>query len=309
MKNSFSQAVLFSLFFVSSAYAEGGSGREGHGGETVTCFTSADLAKQVRHQLEENLKNKIQVNPLTSEVLDEITSVELLDLYSARRPKGWQKSSAMITSSESYSYLVDRQMEKARSTNFLFYQTLKRESEALPFEDWRSSDGVGQLDDAAIAFTLPQECVPIQIAYQQIITPKMAVISYNSRLFEKMDPVDQSALIFHEWLYHYFLIESQVQNSLKPQLIIGRFYSIDYSRLKSRDFNQFLIEVGFYGEQKTYCHVTGEPQQCFYHGAIQKETGLPESHYLNDCYYHGYLFPAGAVVGRKDYLKGTRFEY
>ena len=287
----FSLILMQFLFHPSEVHAQEGGGREGHGGGTVTCFNSKEIAAQVRHQLEENRKNDIQVDARPPDVLDQIKSVELLDLYSARRPNEGGNEDPILTSSEVYSYELDARIEAVRSTHFLLYSILKKQAAAIPFADWKKSDGVTQLNDAAMGFTLPVQCVPIQIANQQILSPNLTVVSYDPRLFERMGSVDQAALIFHEWIYHYMVLEYKAKDSLKTQLMIGKIFSTSFSRLRAKDFSQYLTHLGLFTDWKIECASDGSNERCLYF--LNQSTPPPSVFYLNDFYHGLWSFTAG----------------
>lgn len=235
-------------------YAEGGS--ESHGGSGIACFRTEEMAAQVRATIDHNRQNEIQgkpdatVDPLSPGALSQLPvgSVELLDLYLARHSKDGQLiDDPLISLSLPFQDIISDREDQIRRTNILlFTEILSENTFILPFdnEHWRASTfGLNSIDDAKIPLHLPKNCVHIQIAYQQVENKKQATVFYDSRLFERMPPVDQAALFFHERIYNHLVNLIGANDSVGAQRIVAKIFQKNFGPTIAGDCDKLLLEL------------------------------------------------------------------
>jgi hypothetical protein len=210
-------AFILTSALTSRAYAGGwGSG----GGNARVCFKTPDSAQKVIDQKGE----------ITDDLLDQITSIETLDLYEAELPRGLSGKKipiAQMREGESYLDYFDRIVARAVSTVPELGRAI-RDNRAL-FNDntviLHDSSLKRVYDEATVASTSDKRCVLATMAVQQN-TNGYWLLHIDRRLFfhPNHSELSRAALLLHEATYAVARGLGQT-DSANTRLVVGDLIS------------------------------------------------------------------------------------
>ena len=214
---------------------------KGNGGDAVVCFDNDSVRSDVKAKILANRGNQNPVNPFAdADVLDHVASVQILDLYEYLLPSGMPprvKPVQAITKDppEALEDILARVAPKSRLAD-----RLRETLATMPFDHWRASPGVIDIDDSAQAITLPGSCLLVQIAVRQ-----ETFVFYDSHLFSKLDKLGQLTLVLHELTYKLFKASnSGADNSRPARVAVGLMISKDeWEQTSAYELHQELLEL------------------------------------------------------------------
>ncbi len=221
-------------------------GRAGHGGVVQACFKTMSIKNDVEKMLLENLGRPTyaQKDPFTliPGALEDIKDIDLYDLIAPSplgnelfetRETDYLKIISEVEKTEedfdiNYSPLRLVTSKKWRSDHYEgSYEAGFGTKRVLPLSQFNFVNrGVVALGDPAIAVFQPSDCLILQIANQQQISYRSAIVNIDQRLFDllnKKSPVQAAALYHHEWLLRLTIDLLAYQKNLPQhlQLILG----------------------------------------------------------------------------------------
>jgi len=242
-----SKKLLFgSLFFIgiASPFAHAATGFR-NGGDAVLCFAFDRTADNVRFQMQENRKRKNPYrDPLSWSALQELQSVELLDLYQMQR-SGFSGEDPLISPQENFLAFAHERFDLlAKASPSRFAERIEFQRARLPEDLWVGMEsGVVEVSDFESEFFLPRKCVLAQFAMQS-----QGRVLFDRRLFERLPSLHQSAFFVHEWLVGLIQTSSPRQSGPTPQdvhLLTGLLFRKDFESRKSADFERWLADHRF----------------------------------------------------------------
>lgn len=260
-----------------------------HGGSAVACFTHPETAKKVEKILIDNRKNGTFNDPLSEEILRDLPygKVELLDLYNARKSSIDGTIDPLIETSSPLAEVVKERDDKLRSTNYVTWNLLRDVTrEILPFSTraWKKSNsGVLELRDSRLAVNLDPGCLLLQVANQQIVSKTVAVVNYDTRLFDRMKRADQAALVFHERVYNYLIHANRATDSLATQLFVGHVFLQRFGAGMARESHQLFGGLGMYAAYHNLTILCRAENDCVVQNfSPENAGGLYAFRHLND---------------------------
>src|SRR3989338_705634 len=228
----------------------------GHGGDVVVCFKDQEVKERVKKILFKNRETPYPEDPFTTDVLNNIVSIKLLDLWPKQNDIFSGKPYEPIRSDKSYQ-VIYKEISDLILIKSSFIQTLKFAEENLPPGSWIAvNSSVVEIDDSEQGHTLPQNCLLVQLGLQRPRTSssfddtslfkfnKAAEVVYDVRLFDKMEEVHKSAFIFHEVIYFLAKLEGH-NDSRATRMIVRLLFSSDFHALSADIFHAVLTRNGF----------------------------------------------------------------
>jgi len=253
MYNSKSKLMLMvgTLAFMYSfqAIAQSGDNGAGNGGSGMICFNNPATKKKVQKTLIENLKQPISDDPFTKDVLDDISSVEVLDLYRAEMPNlagnDYHPIQALPGEKEN-EIVADRQKELLKKDSIFAAMMEKTATNTLPYSVFHLADGgVVQINDTDSDIIPNSNCLLAQIAVQKYISnSREKSVDIDERLWKKLNSVNKAALLEHERLYS-IAIDRKQRNSRAVQDVVGMLFDSTFDQMSGYDIATKLFSLGF----------------------------------------------------------------
>ena len=240
--NYFRSVILISAVITLPPLSFAGSSN-GNGGHAVTCFRTTEAKNKVLRTIEYN-DEQVSVHSMRDPLAgaqDQITSVELFDLFEGKSPDLFEDDSQPIeTRAKLHTVLKERLEIMERTTTF--YDTISAAQKAVMSNLTASPGGVMQVYDTGHQTIIPGNCLLIQAAIQKrdIVTDKVKV-SINQTLLSRMTEVHKAALLLHEMLY-LIAIENLERDSHNTRALVRLVMSKKFEKMSpdevSNAFNQ-----------------------------------------------------------------------
>lgn len=243
--------VIVFLLITSFAFA-GGSDRGG--GNALVCFSNPAITKQIRDP------HHSQYGIIADSVLDQIDSIEMLDLYQAKlsnQSHGIPKPIVELPESssiEGWDYAVLLSDRIANFVPALYFKILQSRT-LLARNIHFSSNGVAKIDDTNLLFDFDREnCVIATMAAQD---PQNEALFIDQRLFNHPRHSLQSrgVMWLHEWIY-FHLLKKQMLNSSGVRMIIGKMLSP--GMVNAADLIRSSSQAGILDANEQYNGVQGQ---------------------------------------------------
>lgn len=206
--------------------ARDGGVNVGGGGNAVVCFKDPATAKKLKDWFNSEASQK---NAIPKSYLDQIETIELIDLVEAKMPKGFQKDApppALIEPdpNESAEKYAKRLLGRIKEFTPKLYDEIIESMNSMPMAE-AIGNGLGfpQIDDVnAIGFLENDSCVVITISKYQVMGPKTLIV-YNLPLINhpKHSAWSVKLTYLHEVLYRTLRTEYGDYSATSTRLIIG----------------------------------------------------------------------------------------
>lgn len=216
-----------------------------NGGDAVLCFAFDRTADNVRHFMKENRKKKNPYrDPLSWSALNELRSVELLDLYQMQR-SGFAGNDPLIAPAGDFLAQAQERLDLlVKLSPARFAERVEAERARLPEDLWVGMDsGVVEVSDFESEFFLPRRCVLAQFAMQS-----QGRVLFDRRLLDRLPPLHQSAFIVHEWLVGLIQTSKPRKSGPTPQdvhLLTGLLFRKDFESREAAAFERWLADHRF----------------------------------------------------------------
>lgn len=229
--------IIFAALLLSATTSLAG-GDKGNGGMTVVCFNSPASKTQVLNILERNAQPGVVPQDPISAVAHDIRSVELLDLYKARLAN---PASIIDDGGLDERQITENRMALIKS-KVEFYNVIV---EAKNDSNWAPSDGgVLAVNDANDGAIYNDHCTTLQIA-RQVKVGDAFDIDFDIRLYAMLNPVDQSALKMHEWIYNIGITKGQHTDSRATRKLVSYIYAKNFSALEPKAVAKYIQSLKF----------------------------------------------------------------
>ena len=280
-----SSIALVFLFCASITFAN----EKGNGGDAVVCFQTNATASKVQATIEQNRSTGTRLDPLGNGVAAEITQVDLLDLYEASLRRLATPSYQLIRSNADFPAIFQERLDLVASKDPRFANVIRTQASAIPMDRWLGSrSGVIEINDDSSRVLVPQNCLVLQVAVQ--VNDGAPRIYFNETLFEKMNHVNQAALIMHEYLYR-----DQIQNwgetdSTKARLINASLFDEHLASMTPAEANRAfggrdgMVEINL-------------PTGVKWYGYWRKASQTPEVILAFPVSFGSLLLPVNTVLG------------
>ncbi|OFZ79460.1 MAG: hypothetical protein A2603_12730 [Bdellovibrionales bacterium RIFOXYD1_FULL_55_31] len=236
MKQLFISGLAAGIIAATGQVAFAGGATSG-GGNSVVCFTDLKARDAVYAELDKAPVAGVNAqNPFSnSTVMAQVVSIESLDLYLHKLPRGRagqpiSRGVIRVATDETAESIVKRVIARLR-TKTVFADYITAALDQLEQLNWISADGVVRIADTGLPVMVAPECLIAQTAYR-----KGEYVYYDKNLFERMDEMSKSSLILHEVLYaiakeHGAKDASAVYHALSAIVVSDEeFQSIDPTR-------------------------------------------------------------------------------
>lgn len=224
-------SLVASLLASTSAFAQG---QEGHGGNVVACFNNG-MDKVISERAKAYAKTGYHQDPIGDDGIQALNGrPQLLDLYELKTSTDLSgRSTDMVASPTTFEQGIQEVLDRTKNTHYLFYRDVLREAQRqLPISQFSlAQSGITEVDDSNTLIRLPQGCLLLQIAVQTT-TGSIDSVAIDQRLFSRMDPLHQTALITHEWMINTFMTNAGS-------------YARDQDSNRSRKLNSILYRRDF----------------------------------------------------------------
>lgn len=230
----------------------------GNGGHAVVCFTDIRVKNAVEAVARSNRGKEATdenfLDPLSSEVLKrldppmegspidyiEAGKVTLLDFYYVAKKTLAGTRSLVEEDGRDFRQIVDDRTRAIRDRSAFIFRYRDAEK-ALPLENFfPSQEGVYEIADMGEIPNLGERCSLVQLARQWKNVDRFQV-EYDERLFERMDPVSQAGLVYHERLL-WLRKDSEGRSKKIPQMVTTEKIRQLNALIFSRSFEQISGE-------------------------------------------------------------------
>jgi len=196
-------ALALAMLNVNSAYAGEGSESSG-GGNSIVCFSDKAIAREILN------KDNPDFGEILNSHLDFITSIEAIDLYQARQPRGFQEQNPEIIpigQEETPFQYVEKIVTRLKHSVPKLASIIK-ESKDLFVDDniILEPNGLRSINDANQVQAINSEsCVAVTVAAQYKAGPSSFYLHIDDRLFNHPahSNLSKAVLLLHEYVYRY----------------------------------------------------------------------------------------------------------
>jgi len=245
MKLFFALIVLTSLNCIPQAKAN--SEREGGGGNAVVCFNQTRIGTGERsfYIVQEIKKNN---NIIPDDLLKYIDSIEMYDLYDAKRSRGLDPSKPeiiTINEDENYFEYFERLGSRFEKTNSRMQWILNKSKKLLPESNFVLNDYAVKYQNDLGNVTLPSErCLIITMA-AQVNDGDYFEAHIDKRLFfhPKHTKQSQATLILHEMIYAYARKNNHKNSRATRNLV--RFFIAYHKTINEMIVSKAINSLGF----------------------------------------------------------------
>ncbi len=198
----------------------------GNGGDVRVCFNSKSTKEIVEQILRRNIKEGMREDPFSESVLRDIQSVELLDLYLLSRKSGGKVAAIQGTEEQ----IIQDRLALLESKSQFIYEILDAKKQ-IDLGGWYSAEsGVLEIDDSGDPINYSDNCILVQLAYQDRISNAITRVFYDDRILNLMPALHRAAFKFHEWIYH-IAIDRGYTDSRAVQDIVGIIFDEKFSTI------------------------------------------------------------------------------
>lgn len=259
--------LLTNTAFAKLNYARGewGSG----GGNALVCFgevTEARGGTTIRRDLVQEVKEN--GNVISDELIQYIDSIELFDLYEAKKRRGLNPNPPkiiQIKDSENAFEYVNRVAERFDSTVPYMEELVKLTRTVLPNNNFIMESSAVRYQNDLGSVVIPNDHCVISTMAVQVNYNKFYKVHIDGRLFnhKKHSRLSQAVLILHETVYAFARAKGQKDSGTTRELVkqyitsgefvtegsvVGAIYNLDFTRAHDEQWPSELAKV--YNESK-----------------------------------------------------------
>lgn len=213
-----------------------------HGGDVLVTFQNEADRNKVAETIRSNRKNGTDIDPLRGIDIQTL-QVELLDLNFARSQGLDGKADELIEAKGTRREIVQERLERLKEKTS-FSSLLKGYIEgSMSDGKWiPAENGVIEIDDSGHSVYFGQFKLLLQIAVQDQFQ-----VFFDARLFNRMNSLNQAALMFHEVLYRHAAKLGHT-DSRAVQIFVGKLFSKSFDKMSGAEINDLLIDLGLAGK-------------------------------------------------------------